>query len=59
VNEISKPSSSRLAADLSSLQDLLPQDIHAGVNDPCHGFTGGVAANKGHVIPHPAVFAIY
>lgn len=59
MNEISKPSSSRLAADLSSLQDLLPQDIHAGVNDPCHGFTGGVAANKGHVIPHPAVFAIY
>jgi hypothetical protein len=29
------------------------------VNEPCHGYTGGVSAHDGHVTPNPKVFVIY
>ena len=59
MNEIPKSSSSRVAADIFSLQDALTSSEKVGVNDPCHGFTGGVTAHNGHVIARPAVFVIY
>src|SRR5690348_6851263 len=31
----------------------------AGVNSPCHGFVGGVAAHQKHVTPKPQVVLIY
>lgn len=31
----------------------------SGVNNVCHGFTGGVTAHQGHVVPTPKVVLVY
>ena len=42
-----------------SLRSDFKERAGGGVNQPCHGFLGGVSAHESHVAPNPRIVLIY